>query len=222
MSSAYCRLLGLAFFAVPFIVQAQPVNIEPSLGPTFSLTGLGVGSTAKFTPFFSTSAEFSTALVRPAFNIGEVEDVDYDVELSIWSFTLMGHYHPLGGSFAVGAGLYVGGYGLDGTGVATETITIGDNNYQPAELGEAVAAFRLGGPTPVIEVGRRGQGFNAGIGLVIPINTKVELTFPDNALSPERKAQLETDLEAEVEDIRDKLRFVPGLPFLRIGYQFGF
>lgn len=222
MPFSYRGFLCVALLTSPLLAHAQPDALEFSVGPTFSLTGLGLGGTAKFIPQFSASAEISTALISPAFDIGEIEEVDYNVELSIWSFTVMGHYHPTGGSFALGAGLYVGGYGLDGTGIATERITIGETTYEAAELGEAAAAFRLGGPTPVIEIGRRGRGFNVGIGAIIPINTKVDLAFPGNTLSPDREAQLEADLETEISDIRDDLRFIPGLPFFRIGYQFGF
>lgn len=212
-------LLCIAFLTAPLLTHAQPIDPEFSAGPIFSLTGLGIGATAKVVPQFSVSGEFTTAFVSPPIDLGDFEEVDYDVDLSIWSFSLMGHVHPLGGSFAIGAGLYIGGYGLEGTGVANEEITIGDNTYQAAELGEAVAEFRLGGPTPVFEIGRRGKGFNVGIGVIVPINTKVDLTFPDNTVP--NQAQFEADLEAEISEVRDELRFIPLLPFFRIGYQFG-
>lgn len=212
-------LLCGALFAVPVLGHAQS-GMQFSAGPTLTSTGIGVGGTARFSPKLSASAEFNTLPFGSGIDLDDVEGIDYKVDLSIWSFSLMGHVHPLGGGFALGAGLFFGGYGLKGTGVPQDYIVeIGDETYTAAEVGTAEAEFRLGGPAPMIEIGRRGRGFNAGLGLILPVNVKADVRF-NGPIAEE--PMFKEEMDKEIGTIKDAVRYVSVLPFLRLGYQIGF
>lgn len=217
-SALYLLLFGL-LLAAPRLCQAQgPSHMQFSLGPTLTGTGIGIGGTAKFTPKFSASAEFNTAPFSPSLDLDDVEGVSYAVDLKVRGLSLMGHYHPFGGGFALGAGLLFGGYGLDGTGVPLGSVEIGDETYSAGELGTATAEFRLGGPAPVFELGRRGRGFNVGLGVILPVRASVDVAFTGPVTDD---PAFQASLEQELGDIEDEIKIISALPFFRIGYQIG-
>lgn len=211
-------LLCGVLFAVPLLGYAQG-GPQLSAGPTLTGTGIGVGATAQFSPKLSASAELNGMPFGSSIDLGDVEGVRYNVDLSIWSLSVMGHVHPFGGRFALGAGLFFGGYGLKGTGVPEGVVEIGDQTYTAAQLGTAEANFRLGGPAPVFELGRRGRGFNVGLGVILPVNVKADVNFIGPIADDPTFRQ---ELDKEIESIKDEVRYVSILPFLRLGYQIGF
>ena len=214
---------GFALAALaPARAQDAP-EVQLSAGPVLTATGLGAGGTARVTPRFSASAEVGGLPFGIGLDLGDIEEVDYTVDLTVWSLTLMGHVHPLGGGFALGGGLFLGGYGLDGTGTPEGTVQIGDETYTAEEIGTAFAEFRIGGPAPVLEVGRRGRGVNVGVGVVLPVAVRVDVRF-DGPLADDPAFQ--AALDAELQNIEDAIEesdliFVDVLPFVRLGYQFG-
>ncbi|MEM1116987.1 MAG: hypothetical protein AAGJ11_10810 [Bacteroidota bacterium] len=210
-------LLVLAVLVLPARAQA-PGAVEPSVGIALTGTGIGVGGTIQATSTFSVSAEVSAVPFGLGIDLGEIEDLRYETDLQAFSVTVMGHVHPFGGGFALGAGAYIGGYGLDGTAEAEDDVEIGDGTYTPDELGTITADIRLGGPAAVVEIGRRGRGVNVGLGVAVPARPRVELAFSGSAA---QDPDFQQDVDREVEDIEDELGVVPVLPFLRLGYQFG-
>lgn len=212
---ALSAVLTAAAFAPT--ADAQTIGARYSVGPLLTSTGFGVSGSARFSERFSASAEFSLA-PTPDVDIDDIEGLDYSFDLSVRSLVVMGHYHPFGGGFALGLGGFFGGYGLEGSATPTESVFIGDEEYTPQELGTVTGDFSVGGPGLMLEIGRRGTGFNIGLGLVVPASTSAALSV--SGVVGDDPAFRE-NAEAEVEDIEDTLAVVPVLPYLRIGYLIG-
>ncbi|MEL6445655.1 MAG: hypothetical protein AAFQ86_15610 [Bacteroidota bacterium] len=218
MSRSLCLLvLLLASILVAPSSRAQGGgDVQVSVGPVFTLTGLGLSSNVRITSRFSASAEFSV-LPFPGIDV-EIEDLDYDLDPSAFSILLLGHYHPGAGNFAVGGGVMFGGYSLEGVATPTESVEIGDETYAPNEVGRVLGDFSVGGPSVLLEVARRGAGFNVGLGVLIPATASADLTAEGPVAD---EPEFQADLEQELDEIEDELRRVPVLPYFRIGYQFG-
>ncbi|MEM6785715.1 MAG: hypothetical protein AAF624_18490 [Bacteroidota bacterium] len=137
--------------------RAQPgTDLQVSVGPVFTLTGLGLSGNVRVAPRFSASAEFSW-LPFPSIE-AEIEDLDYDLGPNAYSILLLGHYHPGAGNFALGVGVMFGGYTLEGVATPKEPVEIGGTTYQPEALGEVI-------PNPEASL-RLVANFEAGFGCV--------------------------------------------------------
>ncbi|MEM8601210.1 MAG: hypothetical protein AAGF99_14920 [Bacteroidota bacterium] len=208
--------LLVGVFAAPNGRAQDRTDLQVSVGPIFTLTGIGLSSNVRITPQFSASAEFSV-LPFPSVEV-EIEDLEYDLDPGAYSILLLGHYHPGAGNFAIGAGVMFGGYGLEGVATPSEPVEVGGTTYQPEELGEVTGDFALGGPSVLLEVARRGTGFNVSLGVLIPASSRAEWTVTGMAADD---PDFQEDVDLELEEIEDELQRLPVLPYFRIGYQFG-
>ena len=208
-------LLAFAFCAAALPLGAQPARF--SLGPQLSTLGVGAAGAYRLSPRFSVSAE---AGVLPAVPIETtVDGIAYDGDGRGGGGVLLVNLHPGGGSFSVGAGLFVGGYGLKGTARPDGPIEIGGETYQPDEVGRVEGDFSVRGPVPVLVLGWRGAGFNLGVGVTPGHADHVAL----EAFGPAASRQdVQESVARERQDIKDQLRDIPVIPYLRLGWQFGF
>ncbi|MEM6785716.1 MAG: hypothetical protein AAF624_18495 [Bacteroidota bacterium] len=78
--------------------------------------------------------------------------------------------------------------------------------------------FALGGPSVLLEVARRGTGFNVSLGILIPASSSAAWTVTGVAATD---PDFQDDEDQELEEIEDELQREPVLPYFRIGYQFG-
>lgn len=208
-------LVLLAALLIAPSTWSQPARF--SIGPQLTTLGVGVSGAYRISPRLSLSAEAN--LLPIGSQSAEIDGVDYDADVQVRGALLMANVHPGGGNFSLGAGLLIGGYGLDGTATPTEPVEIGDDTYAPQEVGMLVGTFSVGGPRPTFLLGWRGRGFNFGLGATVGYASSVafEVTGPAAA-----RQDMRDSVEQQRQEIEDAIKKVPVLPYLRIGWQFGF
>lgn len=206
----------LCLFACLMALPARAQHSPFSVGPQFSSLGFGVGASYFAAPQISFSAEASLMpVLSPAV---EISGVDYDAEIRIGGGVLLANYHPGSGRFSLGAGVLVGGYGLEGTATPTEPVVVGGREYQPEEIGRLDGTLSVRGPRPTFLLGWRGEGLNFGLGVTGGYAFRFNLEANGPAAS---SAEFRQRVEQERQEIQDRLKRMPVLPYFRLGWQFG-
>ncbi len=196
-------------------VQAQPARF--SIGPQLSTLGIGLSGSYRLHRNLSVSAE---ANILPLGTVEfEEDDLSYEGDGQASGGLLLVNLHPGGGNFSVGAGLFVGGYELDGTATPSEPVELGGQTYLPGEVGNVVGEFWARGPVPIFMLGWRGRGFNFGVGVTTGYDARAELTVTGPAAT---RQDVRESVAREQQNIEDGFKKVPVIPYLRIGWQFGF
>ena len=204
-------------FALLFALMAQAQPARFSIGPQLSTLGVGLSGSYRLHRNLSISAEAS---VLPLGTMEfEEDDLTYEGDGQARGGLILVNLHPGGGNFSIGAGLFVGGYELDGTATPSEPVELGGQTYQPSEVGNVVGEFWARGPVPVFVLGWRGRGFNFGVGVTTGYDAKVDLRVTGPAAN---RQDVRESVAREQQNIEDELKKVPVLPYLRIGWQFGF
>ena len=204
--------------------EPAPARISFLAGPILTTTGIGVSGQARFNRRFSASLDLS---FLPFPDIGTTyggEEVTMDS--AVRSAVLMGHYHPKGGSLALGLGAYFGNHRFDfeGTPSPGETVDINGTPYGAQEIGTLMGEFAfMSGPALLLEVGTRGAGYVTSFGLGIPSGASVELTATGDVVTrnDDRTERFRRDTEAEVQNVRDFAEAWPVVVYARFGYLFG-
>lgn len=186
-----------------------------SIGPQATTLGLGLSASYRLHPSVSVSAEAN--VFPPISATVDEDDLRYEGDGRARGGVLLVNLHPGGGNFSVGAGLFVGGYDLDGTATPTRPVEFGGQTYQPEALGSVVGEFRARGPVPVFLIGWRGPGFNFGVGITTGYDAQVNLTVTGPAANQE---DVRASVAKERQRIEDDLKKVPVIPYLRLGWQF--
>lgn len=210
MKRLFCLLVAAC--AVPAAAaQESPF----SAGPQMTTLGVGAGASYFVTPRVSVSAE---ANFLPKSDVTtEIDGLEYASDVYVGGGLLLANFHPTGGKFSVGAGLFVGGYRLDGTVTPAGPVEVGDRTYQPEEIGTLVGDFRVNGPVPVLMLGWRGPGFNLGVGVTTGYASRFDLEATGPVAD---SAEFRENVERERQEIEDAVKGVPVIPYLRIGWQF--
>ncbi len=195
-------------------------GIQVSVGPQVSTLGIGAGASVRFARMFGASVEYH---FTPAFPDIEESGTNnrLTADVSVHGGTLMATWHPTGGSFAVGAGLFFGGANADITldldPNGTTTVDLGDHSYDAADVGTVSGEIDYSGVRPVFALGLMGTGLNVVLGAAI-VGPDASLSA-DGALSTD--PEFRRDLDLEIEDLNDDLSKVPVYPYVRIGWRFG-
>lgn len=165
-----------------------------SIGPQAALPlGLGVGATLRVAPKISVAAEVNYA---PLFSVDyEGQEGTYDGDISWLNANVTAQYHPNPeGRFAFMGGLYLGGLQYDLT-------------MQESTGEDLSAEITLGGPSLLLGLGWFGKGLTGTFGVAFPASIRASAD----------DASIEEDVEqGSVEDIPTL-----ALPYIKLGYQFG-
>lgn len=205
---------GLVVFTMTPSATAQRLV---SLGPQVGSMGVGAAAMVKLGGSLSVSGEFGVLPIS-AIDLEE-SGIKYTADPDIRGGVLSINLHPLRNRFTLGVGVMLGGYALHAESESIAgTVEVGDEVYTVDDVGTLVGDFTLEGPGPVFSLGWRGNGFNFGLGVALIGATEVSLEATGRLSDdPEFRA----DLERERAQLEDDLDF-PFVPFLRLGWQFGF
>lgn len=160
----------------------------------------------------------------------EESDIDYDADLDMQSFSLVGDYHPFGNGFRLSAGIYSNGneFSLVGTPTGDDEVFIGDNPdpYTAEDLGslEALIGFKSTAPYLGIGWGKvpngKGWGFDADLGVLFQGSPEVSLTATcaDDVVCDE----LEDDIAAEEASLAVDAEDFEMFPVISLGVSYSF
>lgn len=152
----------------------------------------------------------------------EIDDIDYDGTLKLNSVGLLADWFPFGGSFRISAGARSNSNKIDLSATPTAAVEIGDEFYDPAEIGTLSGDVKFKKFTPSLTLGWGGKfksgfamGFEAGV--LMQGSPKLGLAASGGTLSsdPTFLAELEQERAQAEEDAEDfKLWPVLQLHFL--------
>ena len=219
-------LLGIAAVFAASPALAEETN-SFSLGP--SISSLGIGAEAGYRlndnfGFRGGANYFQWSGSR------KIEDIDYDVDLTLASGGLVADYYPFSGGFRLSGGARINGNKVDlkATPGASVQVDVGGSTYTGAELGRLDGDVKFNRIAPYI-----GLGYEANVSKSFSISfdagalwqgkPKVGLRAnPGAGVPPADAARISADVERERQDIEDDLKAFQFYPVLSITAKYRF
>ena len=217
LTAALMLLLSLA-------ISAQPAKAEVAGYAKIGTLGVEGGLEAQLNQYLS--LRFGAGYLGWNFN-KEVDDVDYDFDLSL--FTVGGYldWHPGATGFRLTAGVIYNANDFDGkaTPSPTSTFSIGDGEYTGAMLGNMNASAEFNQIAPYVGLGY-GNAFGEGsrwsfqfdLGVMYWGSPDVTLDADNADLVPGLRA----NLNEEAQNIEDDLDFFTIYPVVSLGLAYHF
>lgn len=159
---------------------------------------------------------------------GNVQDIDYDIDLKNLTFGLLFDLHPFSNGFRVTAGAYYLNIKGDLSGglKQDQVYSFGDHKYLGSELGEASGTAKWSRIAPYIGLGW-GSGkadpdsnwfFSFDLGAMYAGKSKLSYTVSGLASHP----SLAADIEREKQEVQSKLDDYKWYPVLSVGLVYRF
>jgi hypothetical protein len=154
------------------------------------------------------------------------DDIRYDYELDLSTFSMLVDWHPMEGPFFLTTGVFSNGNELNSVAQPGGSYTIGDTTYTAAEIGRlqgtvdfpSVAGYLGVGVGSAFDQGRHwGWLLDAGVLFQGSLDVKLEADSP-LAANP----QLQADLKAEEESLKDELEDYRYYPVISLGVSYQF
>ncbi len=153
------------------------------------------------------------------------EDVDYDGDLRLMSFGLLGDLYLFETSFRLTGGGFLNRNKIDLTATPTSSVEIGGTMYAPSQVGNLDGGARFNDFAPYAGLGytsnrdEPGFSFVFDAGVMFQGGSKVFLnaTGPANAIPG-----FAADLERERRDIKDDIDDFRYYPVLKVGLAYRF
>jgi len=217
-----------AMLLVPGLASAGDFTVGPQIGT------LGVGLNAGWQ--YSDYLKFrGNTNYLPYSRSGEIEGVDYKVNLDYFTIGALADVHPFAGNFRLSGGLYYVDLSVKGKAeLGNESITLGGQTYQRGDLGsgEFKGSVKWQTLAPYAGLGygsgsgnEPGLGFSFDLGALYIGKAKVNLEAPASAYAEASKrgyTNLQENIDKEKEDVKhytDKLQFWPVIS-LGVIYRF--
>jgi hypothetical protein len=199
------------------LFSAQAGELYGQIG----LPGVGAGYAQPLNDYFGLRADFTT--VGTVKRTRTEEGIVYDATLKANRSALLADWFPFGGTFRFSGGATFSQYRLDllATG-AGGTLTIGSTTYTTTASDKLDVAIRYPNTTPYFGIGW-GHQSNDGLRFSADIGASFGRATLAAKVSGALANQVsQSDLDAELQQLRDgtaKVRFIPQLSF-GIGYSF--
>ncbi len=151
-----------------------------------------------------------------------IDGIDYTADLDLNSTSLFLDWHPLKGTFHLTAGYLMSSNQLSASATPSQAVVIGDNTYQPSDVGRIDAVVDLGsGPYVGLGWGNlpaKGLGFSVELGVVQMGTPDADLTIDD----PNGFIAANNDIEKERANIENDLDQYDTYPVVSLGLSYGF
>jgi len=152
---------------------------------------------------------------------GEIEDIEYDVGVDFLSYSALLDWHVFNGSFRISGGALVIQNEISLDLRLTDSLTIGDTEYDPDEIGTLSGNIGFEGVAPYLGIGwgnaltrNKRWGFTTDFGVAFT-------GAPDVALSSTGSVS-QADLDIEKANIEDDLSFLTVSPVISFGLFYKF
>lgn len=196
-----------------FAVSAKPI----------STLGLGVEGTARILP--KLNARLGVNYFPYTYD-GEEDDVDYDIDLNLFSGSALLDWHPFAGVFRISAGLVLNANELDMKARPTGLVEIGDREYAPADVGTLSGDVDFRSVAPYVGIGwgnavgkDQRWGFVCDLGVVFQGSPDAALVASGPIASD---PTFQEDLAREEENLEDDLDFFKYYPVISFGISYKF
>lgn len=216
----WAAAVAAALLSTVQLPRTATAQISIALGPQISSLGFGVSGEVRVLSAIGISAEYNFTPASTIERQGFGNQLQFDPTVGGGMLLVM--LHPGGGKFALGGGLMQGGIAVDGEAAldpaSNSTMDFNGRSYAASDIGTFNANLEYGSFQPAAVLGISGKGFNFLIGAAL-----AKPTLDAYATGPiGSNATFKADVDAELQDVRDDLDKIPVLPYLRLGWQFGF
>jgi hypothetical protein len=176
--------------------------------------GAGIDLTGRIIDWFSLRGTVNA--VNTSRSYAET-DVNYDADVRVGGYGLIADFHPLMGNFRISAGLLRNRNAIDLTAVPTQDVTIGNNTYPPALVGELDGAIRFKKNTPYIGIGY-GSAAKSGLPVKFLLDVGVVQQGAGTASIVSSSGLVApSDLRAEEAKIEDQIKSYKLWPVIALG-----
>lgn len=196
-------------------------NARLSVGLTGGTLGIGPEVGYRVSEMFGVRANATFLNISRGI---DSSGINYDGKAKLKSGGVMVDVYPFGGGFRLSGGLRINGNEARVVATPTTSVQVGNNNYQPQEIGTLRTETDLKSLAPTLTVGYGGglsKGLVFGIegGAMFQGKMKIKpLTYTGNVAL----GTIATDLENERREIEDDIDGFKVYPILQLtlGYRF--
>lgn len=225
-------------FIIAMIGGASALAAAPSYAQddaervSVSITGgsLGVGPEVDFRWSEHIGVRANATFLSVSHSINS-DDIGYDGKIKLKSGGAMIDLYPFGGGFRVSGGLRLNGNKARAVATPTGPVYIGDNQYQPSQIGTLTATTSLNYVAPAATLGYAG-GFSKHVVFAVEAGALFQGTVKVNPLTytgacasaaaPAACSTLAADIESERQSVNNDIKDYKIYPILQlsIGYRF--
>lgn len=152
-----------------------------------------------------------------------LSDVTYAIDLPSPSLTALLDWHPGGGSFRVSGGAVHFSSSLELSATPTASVEIGNQAYEPAEIGSLVGGLATSESGPYAGIGwghRSGRRLGLSLDLGVVYHGVPEVTLRATGPIADVPA-FRSQLELEIDEISDVVSIARVYPVLNLGIAVG-
>lgn len=211
-------LLG-ALLVSPAILQAKEVSVSLKAGTS----GIGVEGEYALNEYLG--ARLGANYFKYSYD-GTEDDVNYNYDLGLKTFSALIDFHPFKGSFRLSAGAFYNGNKLDATATSSASYDIGNTTYTGAQLGTLRGAIDYNKFAPYAGLGwDTSFGKESGWGVVFEAGALFQGT-PNVVLSADgpisTDATFQQELALEQKNLQDDLDSYKVYPVVTLGVSYRF
>jgi len=213
-------LLGvLAMLALPGAASASDFGLDAHV----STLGLGAEFNYSINSYFTARVDFNRYNYSYT---GTKQQINYDFDLHLKSYSAMLDWHPFAGTFRVSAGYFSNKNDIGAVATPQGSYTINGTSYTAAQVGVLSGDITFNPTVPYLGIGwstlgteSTGLGVEFDIGALFQGSPKVQLSATGAAAS---NAQFQSDLAAEQVKLQGDLNSFKTYPVISLGLAYRF
>ena len=200
------------------VMADETAITDIAIGVKTSTLGLGVEAIKPVN-----SIDFRVGINEASYGSDKtIDNIDYSADLNAQTISVLADWHPVNNSFFVSGGMMVNNNKLDLSATATsnKSVNIGDTIVNTGKVDSTIS---FDGASPYIGIGYRqpiasnkGLSLTSELGILYQGSPKVSLQVsPQNLVS-------QTDINKEIDNIRNDIDSIKYWPVASIGISYGF
>jgi len=209
----------LAVFALPGLAQASDFGLDAHV----STLGLGAELNYSINSYFTARVDFNRYNYSYT---GTKEQIDYDFDLHLKSYSAMLDWHPFAGTFRVTGGYFQNNNEITAVAVPTATYTINGHTYTAAQIATLYGDITFNKNVPYLGIGwstlgtdSTGFGVNFDVGVLMQGSPKVQLSATGAGT---HNATFQSDLAAEQTKVQGDVNNYKNYPVITLGLMYRF
>lgn len=202
-TTAFVCLLGLGLMAA----APTPSRAQIAVGGQLGTTGIGGMVAMGLSPQVVFRGSVSVFPIEPEF---ELDGINYTTEFPTPQIMVTADWHPGATAFYFSGGLHSISDGFKVTAAPTEPVQIGDDTYQPDDVGTLIGTLSGRDISPYLGIGLgnplgddREIGFQFDLGVSFIGDPDIQLDHEGGNLSPTEEEVLDANLRVEADRAED-------------------
>ncbi len=252
MKKRFMAMITIVSLAQLLNADQTEVFQRGTIGGEISLYGIGMNVTGKVNSKFALRGGFDMFKMKDI----EIEvqndngiDTNYNFDLDLQDFLLVGDYHPWEGSFRISGGMIVNNSNFDGTitpkardGKDIEFV-FNNHTYSTKEIGSVDTKVDWDPVAPYLGIGwdtsfekEKGWGFTCDLGVAFQgsatahyhinygdsLKENADDTLIEKRSKQQTRDQIKKNLDSEMVELQDEMDKYKILPYISLGVNYKF